>query len=438
MLTFAETQSNTAMEAAIGRRLLALIRPGVVDFASGGGKKCTKGLSCGGSCISKAKVCIKAMNPAQKQQYKALVKAVKAGGEGADKAMEDFKASLKSEGEIGASPPADETPIERPPSFGFGEPTGLDPVVDADLYVLLPGIDGQWKDPEWLNFLGYTADEIRRVVADDPFNPSFDTGSPIEKYKNLLEQQRKAAVAAYNRATLKPKLEANLGIAEDGMTFPNNAEFTKLETIGADSANQNLIFKSQVGGSEYFLKGNSSAATSSEAIYQNQLLSEVATKEVAELVGLGNYYLPVTAREINGELMTVNPFVKGEPAGSGTKSINDRMGEDRERLLALDYVLGSIDRHAENVHVADDGRIFMIDNGLSFAGKTKAKKYSAWADNENVLADGLDKKRPIPGNHISANQEKIIEIAKKRGLPVDGIEQRLERLLNAKTWGDIL
>ncbi len=94
MLTFAETQSNVAMEGAIGRRLLALIRPGVVDFASGGGKKCTKGLSCGGSCISKAKVCIKAMNPAQKKQYGAIVKAVKAGGDGADKALEDFKATL--------------------------------------------------------------------------------------------------------------------------------------------------------------------------------------------------------------------------------------------------------------------------------------------------------------------------------------------------------
>jgi hypothetical protein len=79
MLTFAETQSNAAMEGAIGRRLLALIRPGVVDFASGGGKKCTKGLSCGGSCISKAKVCIKAMNPAQKQEYRSIDREV---GEG--------------------------------------------------------------------------------------------------------------------------------------------------------------------------------------------------------------------------------------------------------------------------------------------------------------------------------------------------------------------
>jgi hypothetical protein len=32
MLTFAETQSNAAMEGAIGRRLLALIQPGVVEF----------------------------------------------------------------------------------------------------------------------------------------------------------------------------------------------------------------------------------------------------------------------------------------------------------------------------------------------------------------------------------------------------------------------
>jgi hypothetical protein len=36
------------------------------------------------------------MNPAQKQEYRSIVKAVKAGGDGADKALEDFKASLKS------------------------------------------------------------------------------------------------------------------------------------------------------------------------------------------------------------------------------------------------------------------------------------------------------------------------------------------------------
>jgi hypothetical protein len=104
MLTFAETQSNAAMEGAIGRRLLALIRPGVVEFASGGRRKCgNNSLSCGGSCQplfqknGKATVCKKDMTPVQRQQYKALVKAVKAGGDGADKAMEDFQASLKSE-----------------------------------------------------------------------------------------------------------------------------------------------------------------------------------------------------------------------------------------------------------------------------------------------------------------------------------------------------
>jgi hypothetical protein len=79
MLTFAETQSNAAMEAAIGRRFLALLQPGAVDFASGGGKKCTTGLSCGSSCISKAKVCVKTLSPEQQAQYKALVKKVKAG-----------------------------------------------------------------------------------------------------------------------------------------------------------------------------------------------------------------------------------------------------------------------------------------------------------------------------------------------------------------------
>lgn len=75
MLTFAETESNAAMEGAIGRRLLALIRPGVLEFAGGAGKKCSKGLNCGGSCISKTKVCRKGMNPEQLKLHKATLAA---------------------------------------------------------------------------------------------------------------------------------------------------------------------------------------------------------------------------------------------------------------------------------------------------------------------------------------------------------------------------
>jgi hypothetical protein len=85
MLNFAETESNEAMAAAIGRRFLLLLEGAIVDFAER--KNCSLGLSCGNSCISKAKVCEKLLSPEQLTLYKSLVKANKKGDAAAGEAI---------------------------------------------------------------------------------------------------------------------------------------------------------------------------------------------------------------------------------------------------------------------------------------------------------------------------------------------------------------
>jgi hypothetical protein len=89
MLDFAETQTNEAMEAAIGRRFLLLLDSAIVDFAER--KNYSKGLSCGDSCISKAKVCEKLLSPEQLTLYKSLLKANKKGEAAAGDAIRKIR-----------------------------------------------------------------------------------------------------------------------------------------------------------------------------------------------------------------------------------------------------------------------------------------------------------------------------------------------------------
>jgi hypothetical protein len=116
MLTFSETQSSEATLAAIGRRFLALVTISTIDFAEGKpGKNCLKGLSCGDSCISKLKICVKAMNPEQVSLYKSLLKSVKAGDANAQKAIDKIKGKQPAKlSGAGKKPTADKTDQKKP------------------------------------------------------------------------------------------------------------------------------------------------------------------------------------------------------------------------------------------------------------------------------------------------------------------------------------
>jgi hypothetical protein len=90
-----------AMEVAIGKRLVTLLKSGAIDFAE---KNCNLGLSCGDSCISKLKVCVKLLTPEQKAQYKALLKSAKSGDGAAVIAIDKIRFDQQ------APKPKDKTP----------------------------------------------------------------------------------------------------------------------------------------------------------------------------------------------------------------------------------------------------------------------------------------------------------------------------------------
>jgi hypothetical protein len=64
-------ETNQAIQAAIAAFAEAEWGEGPIEFA--GGKKCTKGLSCGNSCIAATKTCKKSLTPEQAAQHKALI-----------------------------------------------------------------------------------------------------------------------------------------------------------------------------------------------------------------------------------------------------------------------------------------------------------------------------------------------------------------------------
>lgn len=97
---------------------------------------------------------------------------------------------------------------------------------------------------------------------------------------------------------------------------------------------------------------------------------EAAAWEVAKLGGMDDMMQPVVIRQVGGERGSFSAWSDGVPA----KMANERYGSnpsDLHRAAVFDYIIGNQDRHAGNWIVSPDGRIKMIDHGLSF-GESKA------------------------------------------------------------------
>ena len=110
------------------------------------------------------------MNPAQKTQYQAILKSVKAGGEGADKAMEDFKASLKPESANSDLPPAPRLPED------FGSRS------TAEQYELIVAQEQNMR--EWRSSL--TRDQRRQELEERVARQAAELRQEIEDTRNQL------------------------------------------------------------------------------------------------------------------------------------------------------------------------------------------------------------------------------------------------------------
>jgi Phosphatidylinositol 3- and 4-kinase len=257
--------------------------------------------------------------------------------------------------------------------------------------------------------------------------------------------------------------------------LPSQADFQKADLVSRESQearpsmNAAGLYRAEIDGAAYFVKANlpisddfSPWDSVDRETLESQLVAEVATKEIADLVGLGEYYLPVQAYdhpEIGSAI--VAPYLKGETIAAALEQKNEEQGWEDEiemedylkeliqpqtcsKLLALDYALGALDRHEGNVMLAE-GKVYMIDNGLSFAKPPadptqKGMRHRSWTNTRSVLRYGVrsSDSPAAAAKDIIANKDRIIELAKSRKLNTDGIEARISHLATMERWADII
>jgi hypothetical protein len=124
-------------------------------------------------------------------------------------------------------------------------------------------------------------------------------------------------------------------------------------------------------------------------------LREAAAYEVAKIVGMEDLVPATVVREIDGELGSVQEFIADADSDHGMYDTEDIMDvgdfpDDVVRAAAFDFVIGNTDRHSGNWLIKKNGKVVLIDNGLSFPFKSDATlQNDEWSEGNRLLNMGF-------------------------------------------------
>jgi len=157
--------------------------------------------------------------------------------------------------------------------------------------------------------------------------------------------------------------DPNLGVGID--FHPDALKDNKFATEGVHASKGKAPFFTQNAlGQRVFVKPDiESQWAHAEGV--PTAVREAAVKNVADFMGLGDH-VPATAvvkHPKTGEMHSVQEVVKNGYHGEAKKEHQ----ATHEKLSALDFVTGNVDRHDLNyMHTDDHPNVKLIDNGYSF------------------------------------------------------------------------
>jgi hypothetical protein len=132
---------------------------------------------------------------------------------------------------------------------------------------------------------------------------------------------------------------------------------------------------------------------------------------------------PTVARTINGKRGSFQEWRKGDDAGKLDNEEKFDGDHDLARTSAFDFLINSSDRHSGNWKITSDGKMALIDNGLSFAAKEELRSYPF---NEAAL-----RRMKVPREILNWDKDKIASAMKSAGLKdhvVRFVSHRLDML----------
>lgn len=143
--------------------------------------------------------------------------------------------------------------------------------------------------------------------------------------------------------------------------------------VGDLVRNNNTTYVVEYDGTAYFIKEVDFGKHSPEDL-RTEMEAELVSYEVAKVMGMERYILPVWDVSSADMPRVATPYVQGTPwvdLSSNTRwdVVSDMSDEVLTRLVMFDLVTGQRDRHSGNImHARVDGQdeIALIDNGMSF------------------------------------------------------------------------
>jgi len=120
------------------------------------------------------------------------------------------------------------------------------------------------------------------------------------------------------------------------------------------------------------------AETIRDTVGEDHGRRDVATSDVADMIGMGDLVQATVARELKGQIGSLQAFVDGGVEAGNLSDAEMYDGpKDAARSAAFDYLIGNTDRHTGNWMVTTaDNKLHLIDNGLTWSvGNRELKSY---------------------------------------------------------------
>ena len=259
----------------------------------------------------------------------------------------------------------------------------------------------------------------RQAKAEPPSHESFKTMDPEQqaRAKAMLLDKWRGAGSDDERQRVERVLNAIDPHAIEREKQSQQRTATKASLASSPISSSARIKKKGINGSYKVTLADGTTGIrkpSEEEAYSGRIgiergtawRREVAVSDVAELLGFADLVPATTSRDE----ASVQHWV--DDATDADDSSNPFDGpEDLARAAALDFIVGNTDRHLSNWMVMTDGKLQLIDNGLSLSQVPES--------GQAYLEDmALNRRLPVPD--IDASKRGELETALKR----NGIEDR--------------
>lgn len=331
------------------------------------------------------------------------------------------------------------SPEASAPSTGPGNPTIH---VDEIARLMSQGELDQYAAEDMLSDLNALNEDELMEVYDRLVNEDFDAAFPgqTDELLNIIDGVEKLIKFK------KPRLDADVQALNNPVELQSivkstpvkqslaQANVVDMQRTGKSGANTSYIYTLDNGEKGVFkpqygekpgLRGNIPGA---------YYVREVASSEVAEVLGMDDLLPSTVFRKDHDKIGSIQNFINGVTAND--LGVDDRYDgeDDLSRSAAYDYLVGNTDRHDGNWMITNDGRLGLIDNGLSFPTTNSGESFG---NCDLIFKAAIDNLTVPPIVQEWYNKwDQIESILRVRGVEEEAIYAMADRLQSLVNIGD--